>query len=199
MPKRDPASEAKRSELIVLFLLIEGARSGYEIRTCIRDWRIDEHLPVSPATIYRTLERLANLGFLSAATRQNGRFPVSTVYSITPKGKEYYRALIVKEAEFSRTVHSLTTFLSLASYLDFGERERLARIWQATARRRIKELDACISDTTPGPGHIYGKPFAEWILLDHERDALMADAKWLDKYISIVTRESRARATTTPS
>ena len=183
MAKRNPAAEAKRSELIVLYLLMEVARSGYQIRALIRDWEIDRYLPVSPTTIYRTLERLAEQGFLGGATLKNGRFPISTMYTISAKGKRHYRKLIMEEACFSRSGYSLTTFLGLAHYLTQPECETLARVWQRAARERIKELDSRINDRTRGIGHTYGKTFAEWILLDHERDMLGAEVLWLDKYI----------------
>ena len=188
MSKRSPALEAKRSELIVLFLLMDGALSGYQIRSRIRDWKIERYLPVSPTTVYRTLERLAGQDFLSTTTRQNGRFPVSTVYSITTKGKRHYRQLILDEAVFTQTSYSLTVFLGLAHFLTPDERERLNRGWQTAARARIDELDILINDKTLGPGHTYGKAFAEWVLLDHERDMLMAESLWMEKYTGLIAK-----------
>ncbi len=195
MPKRSPVVEARRSELIVLFLLMEVARSGYQIRSLIREWKIDHYLPVSPTTVYRALERLAQQGHLSTSTRQNGRFPISTLYTITPKGKRHYRQLILQDSGFTPTDYSLTTFLGLAHYLAPDECKSLARAWQTAARARVQELDARINDTTPGPGHTYGKSFAEWVLLDHERDMLSTEALWMDKYIGFITRNSASRPT----
>ena len=194
MPKRSPALEAKRSELIVLFLLMEVARSGYQIRSLIHAWQIDRYLPVSPTTVYRALARLAHQGYLRTTTKQNGRFPISRLYTITPKGKRHYRHLILEESGFTPTNYSLTTFLGLAHYLAPGERESLARAWQTAARARVQELDARINDTTRGPGHTYGKSFAEWVLLDHERDILSAEALWIDKYIGFTPRNSAPRS-----
>ena len=57
----------------------------------------------------------------------------------------------------------------------------------------VADLDARIKDTTKGPGHTYGKPFSEWLLLDHERDMLKAELAWMDKYLEIgKTKPSKA-------
>ena len=184
MPKRSPKSEAKRSELIVLFLLMDVPRSGYQIRSLIRNWQIARYLPVSPATVYRTLVRLASGACIRGTARQNGRYPVSTVYAITPKGKRLYRQLIMAEASFARTTYSLTTFIGLANYLTPTERERAAGAWQRAALARAAELDARIKDRTVG--HTYGKAFPEWLLFDHERDMMRAEAQWMDKYVSFL-------------
>lgn len=186
MSKRSPKLEAKRSELIVLFLLMDSPRSGYQIRALIRDWQIARYLPVSPTTIYRTLVRLAGAGCIRGTARRNGRYPVSTTYAITTKGKRLYRQLIMAEVSFARTTYSLTTFIGLANYLTPAERERAAGAWQESALARVAELDARIKDRVVGPGHTYGKAFPEWMLFDHERDMMRAEAQWMDKYISFL-------------
>ena len=186
MPKRSPKSEASRSELIVLFLLMDVPRSGYQIRSLIRQWRIARYLPVSPANIYRTLGRLADGGCVTGAACRNGRYPLSTVYRITPKGKRRYRQLIMAEADFQRTSYSLITFIGLANYLTPAERERAVGAWQEAALARVAELDARIKDKTVG--RTYGKAFPEWILFDHERDMMRAEAQWMDKYASYLPR-----------
>ena len=168
MSKRSPALESRRSELIVLLLLMEADRTGYEIRSLIREWNIDRYLPVSPTTIYRALQRLEAEGCLTSQPRQLGRYPVSTVYSITAKGKRRYRGHLLAESVFARTAFSLDPFLGLAAFLDNDTRREVVGEWKQVARKRYEEVDAAIKDKSRGPGNTYGKAFPEWLLLDHE-------------------------------
>ena len=191
MSKRSPALESRRSELIVLLLLMEADRTGYEIRSLIREWNIDRYLPVSPTTIYRALQRLEAEGCLTSQPRQLGRYPVSTVYSITAKGKRRYRGHLLAESVFARTAFSLDPFLGLAAFLDNDTRREVVGDWKQVARKRYEEVDAAIKDKSRGPGHIYGKAFPEWLLLDHERDMLKAELAWMDKYLEIGMTEPR--------
>ena len=191
MSKRSPALESRRSELIVLLLLMEADRTGYEIRSLIREWNIDRYLPVSPTTIYRALQRLEAEGCLTSQPRQLGRSPVSTVYSITAKGKKKYRSHLLAEGVFARTAFSLDPFLGLASFLDNAGRRAVVGEWKRAAQKRYEEVDAAIKDKSRGPGHTYGKAFPEWLLLDHERDMLKAELAWMDKYLEIGMIEPR--------
>lgn len=191
MSKRSPALESRRSELIVLLLLMEADRTGYEIRSLIREWNIDRYLPVSPTTIYRALQRLEAEGYLTSQPRQLGRYPVSTVYSITAKGKRRYRGHLLAESVFARTAFSLDPFLGLAAFLDNDTRREVVGEWKQVARKRYEEVDAAIKDKSRGPGHTYGKAFPEWLLLDHERDMLKAELAWMDKYLEIGMTEPR--------
>ena len=193
MPKRSPALEARRSELIVLLMMMEAERTGYEIRTLLHEWNIDRCLPVSPTTIYRALQRLADEGCMTSKSRKLGRYPVSTVYAINDKGRARYKEHLLAESVFTLTAYSLDAFLGLAAFLDNKERQKIVRDWQKEAVIRIADLDARIKDTTKGPGHTYGKPFSEWLLLDHERDMLKAELAWMDKYLEIgKTKPSKA-------
>ena len=193
MAKRSPLLEARRSELIILLILMEQQCSGYEIRAMIHDWHIDRFLPVSATTIYRALQRLADDGCLLGKSHKSGKYPVSIVYAITDKGKERYREHILAESGFNRTGYSLDAFLGLASYLDENIRIRVVRDWQTSAEKRIEELNILIDDRVHGPGHTYGKPYSEWLLLDHERDMLKAEMIWMEKFTKI-TRNNVPRS-----
>lgn len=185
MAKRSPALEARRSELIVLLLLMEHDLTGYELRARIKDWNIHLYLPVSATTIYRALQRLEGEGCLGGMSRKSGNYPVSTVYSITEKGREKYRAHLLAESVFTRTPYAVDAFLGLAAYLGAPERKQIVHNWQENARQRIEALDARINDKVPGAGRTYGKPFSEWLLLDHERDMLRAELAWMEKYLGM--------------
>ncbi len=186
MHRRTPDEEARRSSLIALFCLLPGPLSGYGIRCLIRDWRMEEYLSSSPATIYRSLARLEKEGLLTSKTMRNGRYPKAKVFEITAAGRRHYGELIRTEAAFRRTGHAISPFLGLASQLKKDERIRLARDWMDAATAQAKELQARIDDRSPGPGKTYGKPYAEWLMLHHEAHQLRGEIRWLKHYLRLL-------------
>jgi DNA-binding PadR family transcriptional regulator len=183
MRKRSPEEEARRSSLIALFCLMEEHLSGYALRQRLKKWHISESLPISPSTIYRSLDRLEQEGSVVSSVLTNGNYPQSKVYRITPAGRKAYRCLLDAEAKFERSAYALSTFLGCASYLTAGEREVLVRQWQSDAREAVAKLQARLNDRTVGA--TYGQPFAQWLLCDHEKSMLEAEIAWLDKYLEI--------------
>lgn len=184
MHRRTPEAEGRRSSLIALFCLSGGPQSGYGVRRLIKDWRIEEYLSASPATIYRSLIRLEKLGLLSSRTTRNGRYPKAKVYEITAAGRQHYVELVRSEAEFRRTGYALSPFLGLATRLERPERMRLAQAWMDAAEAQVKELQARIDDHRPGK--TYGKSYAEWLMLHHEAHQLRAESRWLKHYLRML-------------
>lgn len=186
MHRKSPKVEGQRSALIALFCTLGQPLSGYGVRCLLRKWHIEEYLSVSPATIYRSLARLEKDGLLKAHEEAGGRYPASRVYRITPAGRRRYRELIRKSAEFQRSAYSISPFLGLGSYLPRLERISLATTWRKGVKAHLSELEKRRSDHTPG--RTYGKPYAEWLMLEHESYQLKAELRWLDHYISLLRR-----------
>ena len=61
--------------------------------------------------------------------------------------------------------------------------------WQRSAREKVEALTRRIEDRTKG--RTYGKPYPEWLLLDHERHMLTAESEWMDRFIAML-KEKRA-------
>ena len=78
---------------------------------------------------------------------------------------------------------TLTMFLGLSAYLPAKERRALVRKWQSDARAAMAQLQARLDDHTRGA--TYGKPFAQWLLFDHEKAMLQAEISWLDTYLKM--------------
>ncbi len=180
MRKRNPEQEARRTSLIALFMLIKSPRSGYDIRLLIDKWNLTEYIPVSSTTVYRALARIEKKGYVESYEEKRGKYPVATVYRITEAGREAYKRMVDNEAEFADTAYAANIFLGLATPLGLEVRRNLARKWQEKARTKIQELTDRIEDHTENS--IYGKPFPEWLLLDHERHQLTAEVEWMDKF-----------------
>jgi len=145
---------------------------------------MEEYLSTSPATIYRSLARLNKKGYLSARKVKRGRYPLSTEYAITEKGRAYYRKLIEEAAVFRRTAYALSPVLGLGSRVPAPERIKLARAWMEESIKMTKRLDARLKDHSPGG--TYGKPYAEWLMLSHEHAMLKAESAWIRRYIKLL-------------
>lgn len=146
---------------------------------------MEEYLSASPATIYRSLERLEKKGLLTSHTERKGRYPKAKLYEITAAGRHHYTELVRAEAEFRRTGYALSPFLGLGTRLDRAERMRLARTWMMAAAVQAKELQSRIDDHRPG--RTYGKSYAEWLMLHHEAHQLRAEIKWIKHYLHMLS------------
>jgi len=187
--RRNPEQEARRTEIIALFCLMEQDLSGYGLRRLLQDWNILEHLPISPATVYRSLVRLEKQGLLTSKKVRQGRYPTATVYSITKAGRKRYKELLAVESKFARVSYPSNIFLGAGSYLTRKERIAVARKWKEDAHKvagRLRTQQENKKDPVT-----YGKPFAEWLLLDYERHMLQAEMEWLDTYCRLLN-EGRA-------
>ncbi|MBU0676621.1 MAG: PadR family transcriptional regulator [Verrucomicrobia bacterium] len=183
MSRRNPEEEARRTELIALFCLMEDELSGYSLRGRLEEWKISEYLPVSPATIYRSLTRMEEEGLLKSRTVKQGKYPEATVYRITAAGKKHYEVLLHEEGKFARSAYGNNILLGVGSYLPPEVRTALIRQWQKDARAEIKELDKRINDYS---GDTYGKPYAQWLLMHHEMHMLTAEIEWMDTYCGLL-------------
>ena len=184
MHRRTPEAEGRRSSLIALFCLTGAPQSGYGIRQLIKQWRMEEYLSASPATIYRSLARLEKKGLLASHMERNGRYPKSKVYEITDEGRQHYAELIRNEATFRRTGYALSPFLGLATRLDRAVRIRLVTGWMEAAAAQAEELQTRIDDHRPGK--TYGKSYAEWLMLHHEAHQLRSEVRWIKHYLRML-------------
>ncbi len=184
MHRRSPEEESLLSSMIALFCVYEVALSGYGVRTKLKDWNIQEYLSISPATIYRSLAKLEERGLLKSRLERKGRYPAAHVYRITPTGRLQYREMMKRIATFDRAAHPLVPLIGLGSFLPVARRVALAREWIRAAEAECEKLKRRLDDHRVGG--TYGKPFAEWLLLDHEKARLKADIRWLCKYLGLL-------------
>ena len=185
MATRNPNEEGRRTCIISLFCLMEDELNGYNLKQRLKKWRIHKHLPVSPATIYRALGKLEEQGCLKSREVRNGNYPPSTVFRITDTGRKMYEELLEEEANFTRTEFSEHVFIGMCSYLPEDERKRLARKRKQDARRHLKKLQQKLDSYD----HEQGKPYAEWLLLDHEIHMVNSQISWLDRFIDLLNKK----------
>lgn len=84
----------RHSDLVLLGLLADGPRHGYQLNRQIEEMRIRSWARISQATVYRGLDRLEGDGCLETERERAGSRPERTVYRLTPAGKERLEKLV---------------------------------------------------------------------------------------------------------
>ena len=82
-------------ELIILGLLKDKPRHGYEIRKQIKEV-VSTFAALEVESIYYSLNLLEKKGFVKKATSSKGPRPEKFIYSITPKGEQRFSQLLTK-------------------------------------------------------------------------------------------------------
>ncbi len=82
------------NELVVLGILSEGPKHGYEILQLVRAQAMHEYIKLAMSSLYKTLDRLERKGFVTATKERVGERPERKVYRITKKGEECLKELI---------------------------------------------------------------------------------------------------------
>jgi len=85
-----------KNDLVVLGLLKEQPMHGYQIKHQIELRKLDHWAQVSLASIYYTLNRMEDKGYISAHHEKVGKMPERIVYRLTPKGEKRLSRLVEK-------------------------------------------------------------------------------------------------------
>jgi DNA-binding PadR family transcriptional regulator len=104
-------------ELILLGLLKEGPKHGYELKRIV-DEKISTFAPISAGSIYYTLKGLAKNGLVSMTRKRKGKYPEKEVYRLTRKGEGKFKELLKGTCfNIKRLYRSMDIVLYFMSYL----------------------------------------------------------------------------------
>lgn len=79
-------------QLVILGLLSEQPRHGYELRQEVERRLYATFINLSGGSLYYNLGQLERAGYVEKArVEQKGRYPTRQVYQITPAGREYLK------------------------------------------------------------------------------------------------------------
>jgi PadR family transcriptional regulator PadR len=94
-------------EAVILKLIIEEDRYGYEISNCIKE-RTDKQFQIKEATLYSVMKRLEVRKLIESYVGNKSHGGKRRYYRITDLGRSYY---IVKVDEWKELKHVLETLL----------------------------------------------------------------------------------------
>ncbi len=152
----------RHSDLVVLGLLATGPQHGYELTNQLEAMQMRRWARISPATVYRRLDRLVEDGLLTSRTEREGDRPEREVHELTEEGRAALRELVREALASDTPVYSdrlVGAVFSLAG-LPPGERnDLLERAAEARARDAAaldRELDAGSSPAGEAVLRFYG-------------------------------------------
>lgn len=169
-----------RYDLVLLGLILEHERSGYDIITEVRNRELDRWAKISTSTIYNRLITLEKNECIVGHAERDGNRPERMVFNITDKGKEVLRKEVLKH---------LTGFNDDPRTLGFAflygaDNKELIRSLEVHERRLVQEienLEKMIAEE-PRPTLYPEGPFLNCMSRDH----ILVELKYVRAAIGIL-------------
>jgi DNA-binding PadR family transcriptional regulator len=119
--------------LVIMGLLMKGSTHGYDLKQTL-ERELSPFFEVSSTPLYYTLKKLEQEGLVTQWSTVSGRRPKKYVYSLTAKGEEEIKELLLKNITY---LHRPSFNLDISLYfLNFLEPQDVAE----TLKGRLREL-----------------------------------------------------------
>lgn len=164
------------NELVILGLLAEQPRHGYDLEQTIRDRGMREWTAIGFSSLYYLLERLEAKGLVR---HESGLDKMARkIFAITDKGLEICRQSI-KDALVDMQPYNSTFSIALANSPLLSEAEVIRQL--STRKRLIAERLASVAATQRQQ-----QPLPDFVnaLFDHNKSLLQAERMWLQKTVA---------------
>jgi len=164
-------------DLVVLGLLSECPRHGYDILQQIDKREMKHWIGVSTPGIYKGLARLEAKKVLRARHEAGASHPDRTVYEITPQGREYFQQLLGQALAEPQPVYF--PLLWGVGFAHLAERKTLL----AELASRRKRLEPVLEQLKSEPAlHAErGFPFTADSITEYYRELLEMEMAWLER------------------
>ena len=176
-----------RYDLVLLGLIKEHERSGYDIMTEIRNRELDRWAKISTSTIYNRLTRLEKNGSIEGHSERDGNRPERTVYRILDKGVEVLKREVMRHlAGFNDDPRTLGyAFLYAVDPIDTA---RVLEVHEKKLQEELARLQKMI-DAEPRPTLYPEGPFLNCMSRDH----ILVELKYTRAAISILRDPQKNR------
>jgi DNA-binding PadR family transcriptional regulator len=167
--------------MAVMNLLMERPMHPYEMKSLIKERGHDQVIKIKGGSIYDTVERLEQGGFITAQeTSRDGRRPERTVYAISDTGREETRDWL--RELLAQPVNEYPQFAAALAFFAGLDKEEVVRLLKV----RTALLDSQIAGTEKGLEHwtkTMGMP--RLFLVEGEYAAAMnrAELEWVRNLI----------------
>jgi DNA-binding PadR family transcriptional regulator len=165
---------------LVMGILLDGPRHGYEINKLIRG-SMQKAFELNPASTYYTLEKLEKEKLVRRTNTQDGNRPMKYVYSLTPEGKaEFMRLLSDSLTKEQEPIFPIDLGLVFLNRLPSADARAIMESRIARFKSRLAEMEALREKgLEPQGGDV---PNHGWFL-DHKIAHLRAEIDWEEKFI----------------
>ena len=170
-------------DLVILGMVLERPQSAYEIQKDVEYHHFSRWTKISVPSIYRKVIQLNEKGYLQSDIVKGDKFADKAVYSITDKGKAYFRELMDSYA--SRPVPMLFDFNVVISNMN--------KVDKKTAVQLVSQLREAIN-VSASSNETYAAEYADIPLTGRtifQQQRLLYDSllEWLDEFESQLERE----------
>ena len=167
-------------ELLILGLLKEGAKHGYEIKKRIRQI-LSLFAGLEIKSVYYPLRILEKKGLLSKLTARQTKRPTRFIYTLTEKGEERFNNLLLKSfLDFKRPQFNLDISLYFFRYLK-------PKIIKRRLQTRIRMLERISRGLTQMVKSLKSKksPSFLWLILEHNLEMVDTEVRFLKRLSKI--------------
>lgn len=139
----------RHSDLVVLGLLAAGPQHGYELTAQLEAMQVRRWARISPATVYRRLDRLAEEGRLETHTEREGDRPERRVHELTEEGWETLAELVRRALGSEEPAYSDRVVGGVFSLAGLPRPDRVEAL-RSAADGRDEEADSLESELGAG-------------------------------------------------
>jgi len=162
-----------QQELLLLGLLKESPKHGYEIKIKIKEM-LSLFAGVDLKSIYYPLGALEKKGLVKKRINRQGKRPERFIYALTPKGESRFNDLLTKSfLNFQRPQFSLDISLYFLSFINQDIAKRRLRARLLVLRRLAKSLLQVIASLKRK------KPASLVYILEHDLRMIETESKFL--------------------
>ena len=170
-------------QLVILGLLTEKPRHGYELRQEVERRLYATYINLSGGSLYYNLGQLERSGYAQKAwAEQKGRYPTRQVYQITPAGSEYLqtelRRLLFDTEAREKLFDPLNAALAFGHSMDTNELRDALTTQLKWAQKRAEWV---IEQRTYWRTQDISLTQAK--IIEHGLAHLQAEIGWLEKFL----------------
>ncbi len=180
-------------QLVILGLLSEKPRHGYELRQEVERRLYATYINLSGGSLYYNLGQLERAGLVEKTrVEQKGRYPVRRIYQITPQGTAHFQTELRKllfDAEGRERVFD--PFNTALAFCHFVEEEELREA--VTAHLAWAQERAAWIRTQQEFWRSQEISFAHAKIIEHGLAHYEAEIRWLQRFLrDLDMRETQA-------
>jgi DNA-binding PadR family transcriptional regulator len=169
----------KLRDLVVLGLLQEHPRYGYEIKMII-DHVMSHVIDISSGSLYYGLKKLEERGYVEESSVEKvGRRPERSVYQITEEGRTYFREELPRVIfPQARPFFPIDLALYFFDFVPKGEQVRRLKMrieYMRLAMEYIDEIEKRFREVAP-PSHLY--------IVLHLRSYIQTEQAFIEQILS---------------
>lgn len=176
--------------LVLLGMLTEQPRYGYEIKQTFEEGSFAEYMKISGGGLYYTLHKLVEEGYITEQTvERESNYPDRHIYEITPEGQHYFVALLretLSDKKSRSFFDPLDAALHFSLLLPSGE--VMARLQSQVDLNRAKLKQLELIHTVFQKVADKFNPYAT-LMLEHSIYRVRNDISWLETTLQRMEQE----------